>query len=82
MAVKQGLPGPTSITELLLATNGNFSGSLALPTANINVSVTLCVADGQGLVLYGFAQVRQGGASWRASPCMHAPGCVRLLCSC
>jgi hypothetical protein len=61
MAVKQGNPAPSKIEDLILPTSGNFSGRVDMPVAGRNYSTTLCVADGETMQLWGFAQVRCGG---------------------
>lgn len=72
LALKTGAPPPSSVTSLVLPTYGNFSGSIAIAAANTSVSVTLCIADGQNMQLYGLAQVNvrwacRGGAFGHAS---------------
>ena len=60
IALKKGFPTPQIAKELVLPTYGNFSGSLLIPQANANASVTLCIADGGSFDLYGLVQVGLG----------------------
>lgn len=58
VAYKRGSSAPQVISNLRFPSSGNFSGTLVLRSAFLNASVTLCIADGQNMQLYGFLQVR------------------------
>jgi len=60
LALKEGSPAPVINKDLVMPSYGNFSGSLAIPEANVSVSVTLCVADGGTFQLYGLVQAGVG----------------------
>ncbi|GAX72759.1 hypothetical protein CEUSTIGMA_g215.t1 [Chlamydomonas eustigma] len=60
LGINPGESAPVMPVNLLLPSYGNFSGSASLPEAYTNTSVTLCVADGQILHLYGLVQDEEG----------------------
>lgn len=62
---KAGLPEPTA-QEVLTAVatrstaSANFTATVTVPTAAVSTSQTLCVADGDKLVVYAVARDTEG----------------------
>ncbi|KAG1679175.1 hypothetical protein FOA52_000531 [Chlamydomonas sp. UWO 241] len=60
VALPASEPPPVSPADVLRPLRANFSGSMDVPVAGVNTTVTLCVAGGEDLVLYGVAQDGEG----------------------